>query len=382
MQKKHFVLPKIYCLIFVFAALAASGCFPTVQHEEYITIGALFPLTGSSSDAGHRAINGLHLAVEEINADGGILGKKLDVIVLNDKGDEEEIVRQYGILKEKKVIAVIGSNYSNMTLALAKAAEADGIPIISPTASHPEITQGRKNVFRAIFLDDHQAEVMAEFAYHTLNTKTVVAFRNTADDGFGHLTEVFAKTFEDFGGKMTAVEPYDSDDDFAEMLEKYRTAPPDAFYCPDDFIPASKLVNTVYEMGLGNIPLLGSDAWDGLLIYAVNTDAMNNVYFPAPFAIDDDDPIVARFVKDFYTAFSQTPLTDSANTYTCVYILAEAVKKAGSTNAEDIIAAMKTNELHTVIGRIKFDENNNPNSNVYVTQIKGGVYSTYKKIER
>jgi branched-chain amino acid transport system substrate-binding protein len=369
------------CLLFiVFVIIAANGCTLKTEKQEYITIGALLPLTGVDSDEGLRALNGLQLAKEEINEAGGVLGKKLDIIVFNDRGDEEYIVQQYNALKEKGVIAVIGSSYSNVTLALVKEAEKDGLPIISPTASHPSVTKGRRNVFRAIFIDDYQAEVMALFARGSLNARTAVILNNDANDGFKLISEVFAKSFTDRGGRIMAVEHYSPVDNFEDILKKYAANPPDVIFCPEDYVPAARLVNAVYETGLTNTRILGSDAWDGLLAYVYHQEAMENAYYSAPFSFDDKDIGVKKFVKSYFESFSQMPLSGSASAYTSVYILSEAIKKAGNTDKNDIISAVKTNELDLITGRIKYDENNNPRTNVYVIQIKGGEYSTYEKL--
>jgi branched-chain amino acid transport system substrate-binding protein len=370
---------KTICFMFLIVVMA-NGCVLKPEQEEYITIGALLPLTGEDSDEGLRALNGLQLAKEEINESGGVLGKKLDVIVLNDRGDENYIVQQYNALKERGVIAVIGSSYSGVTLALAKEAEKDGLPVISPTASDPEVTRGRKNVFRAIFIDDYQAEAMAQFARASLKAETALVLTNVTSDSFKRASEVFTRSFADRSGQVAAVEPYTSGDDFADILGKYTAAQPGVIFCPEDYSPAAKLVNTAFETGLNNTCILGSDAWDGLLVYVYQPEAMENVYYSAPFSFDDKDSNVSWFVRNYFNSFSQMPLSGSAGAYTCVYILAEAIKKAGNTDKNDIISAIKANELDLITGHIKYDENNNPHSNVYVIQIKGGEYTTYEKL--
>jgi len=372
---------KTICFLFLaIIIIAANGCVPKTENQEYFTIGALLPLTGEDSDEGFRALNGLYLAKKEINENGGILGKKLDVIILNDRGDEEYIVRQYNTLKEKGVIAIIGSSYSRVTIALAKAAEKDGMPIISPTASNPDVTKNRKNVFRAIFIDDYQAEVMAYFARNSLNAKMAVVLSNKADDNFNRLNEVFIESFTERGGRITAIEPYLSNDDFKGILRKYAANPPEVIFCPEDYVNAAKLINDVYEAGFINTHILGSDAWDGLLAYIKYPQAMNNVYYSAPFSFDDQDAKVVQFVRKYFDCFSQMPLSGSASAYTCVYILSEAIKKAGNAGNEKIVSAIKENELDSIIGHIRFDENNNPRTNVYIIHLKGGEYSTYEKL--
>jgi branched-chain amino acid transport system substrate-binding protein len=372
---------KTICVLFLTVIIVATaGCTAKPAQQEYITIGALLPLTGEDSDEGFRALNGLYLAKKEINENGGIMGKKLDVIILNDRGDEEYITQQYNKLKEKGVSAIIGSSYSGVTIALAKAAEKDGIPIISPTASNLNVTKDRKNVFRAIFIDDYQAEVMAYFAYNSLSAKTAVILNNKANGSFDRLVEVFTQSFKERGGRIMAVESYSTWNDFAGIMRKYTANPPDVIFCPEDYVPAAKLVNIVYEAGLVNTRILGSDAWDGLLAYVYHPDAMKNVYYSAPFSFDDQEPNVVQFVRNYFDCFSQMPLSGSACAYTCVYILSEAIKKAGNVGKDAVISAIKENEVDSIIGRIQFDENNNPHTYVYVIQLKGGEYSTYEKL--
>jgi branched-chain amino acid transport system substrate-binding protein len=376
-------MPKYKLLLLALVMVAVNGCTPETKRQEYITIGALLPLTGEDSDEGLRALNGLQLAKEEINENGGILGKKLDIIVLNDMGDEEYIVQQYNALKEKGVTAVIGSSYSGVTLALAKASEKDGLPVISPTASNPEVTRGRRNVFRAIFIDDYQAEAMAQFARVSLNAKTAVVFCDMNSDSFKHTAEVFTRSFTDRGGQVTAFDYFSDEDNlpvlFAALLRKYASNPPDVIFCPENYLPAAVLVNTAYETGFDNY-ILGSDAWDGLLAYVYHPNAMENVFYSAPFSFDDKDAGVSEFVRNYFESFSQMPLSGSAAAYNCVYILSQAINKAGNTDKNDIISAIKSNEFNLKTGRVKYDENNNPRVNVYVIQIKGGEYTTYEKL--
>lgn len=360
---------------------AITGCGSKSQPQEFITLGALLPLCGEDADEGLRAYNGLMLAKEEINRAGGILGKMLDIIVLNDFGNEEYVVQQYNVLMEKNVAAIIGSSYSDVTMALAEAAEKDGIPVISPSASSPGITQGRKNIFRAIFIDDYQAEVMAYFAHDSLNAQTAVVLENAHADNFMQTARAFCDAFRNYGGSIIAVESYSNESEFARILGKYAGSSfPDVFYCSESFTPAVALVNTAYDLGFTDTPILGSDSWDGILTYLIHPEAMKNVYYTSPFLFDDQDDDVKRFVRDYFRGFSQMPLSGSATAYTCVYILAEAIRKAGNTSPDSIISAIKGNELDMITGRILFDENNNPRTNVYIIRIEGGVYSTYKKI--
>jgi branched-chain amino acid transport system substrate-binding protein len=364
---------------FFFFAFCAGGCSKK-EYVEPITIGALLPLTGEDFDEGLRALNGLQLAKTEINESGGILGKKLNIIVLNDKGDEEYILQQYNVLKKRGVAAIVGSSYSGVSKALAKEAAKDGIPVISPTASSPDVTKGHYNVFRAIFIDDYQAEVMAKFAKRSLKAKTAVVLYNSSNGSFKQAAEIFAKNFKDYGGQVVAIKSYVSESKYKSLLKEYMYNPPDVFYCPENYAPAAKFVNAVFELGMDSTYVLGSDAWDGILSHVSEPEARKRVYYTAPFSFDDPDPKVEKFVRNYFSTFDQMPLAGSACAYTSVYILAEAIKKTGGTKHDEIVRAMKENELSTIIGNVKFDMDNNPRTNVYVIQIRDGIYSVYEKM--
>jgi len=148
-----FYTTPVYLLLLV---LFLSGCSLGKEKQEYLTIGALLPLTGPDSEEGVRSLNGLQLAKQEINKNGGILGKKLDIIVLNDEGSDYFALQQYNELKNKDVKAIIGSCSENVTMVLAKACAADNIPIFSPSDAHllfnnenGNITDFEKNFFNA-----------------------------------------------------------------------------------------------------------------------------------------------------------------------------------------------------------------------------------------
>ena len=194
------------------------------------------------------------------------------------------------------------------------------------------------------------------------------------------MSDIFTGTFTNLGGVITAVEAYSSGDEFERILRRHSRNKPDVIFCPEDYASAAKLINIAYETGFSGVNILGIDAWDGILVYVSNPEAMKNIFYSAPFSFDDQDEEVVRFVRNYFAAFSQMPMSGSATAYTCVYILTEAIKTAGSTDKHDLIRAIKNNELNVITGHIKFDEENNPHTNVYIIQIDGGVYSTYEKI--
>ncbi|MCL2182205.1 MAG: ABC transporter substrate-binding protein [Chitinispirillia bacterium] len=357
------------------------------KQQQYILIGALFPLTGGHCDEGIRAFNGLQQARSDINDAGGVLGKKLDIIILDDKGDEEYVVRQYQALKERGVAAVIGSSFSDVTMALARAAEGDGIPIISPTATNPAVTEGRRNVFRVTYLDDVQAAVVAGFALRTLSAKTALVIRG--DSRFDALADVFSAAFNEGGGRVAGAERYTGPAQFDDILKKYKSRRPDVIFCAADYVDAAQLAEAVHSAGFEGTRLLGTDAWDGILSFAHNIDAMERVYYAAPFAFDEPDPKITRFSQAYFDNFSYTPISTAALTYSAVQILVAAMEKHGTEaggvkpGSASLVDVIRGSEFDIITGKIRFDENNNPispDSYVHIMQIKGGYYASVEKI--
>jgi branched-chain amino acid transport system substrate-binding protein len=324
----------------------------------------------------------LQLAKKEINENGGVLGKPLDVIVLNDRGDTGYVVEQYRALREKGAIAIVGSVFSDVTLALAKAAEKDGIPIISPTASNPEVTKGRKNVFRVMFLDNQQAEALAAFSRNKLGARTALVI--SGDKRYEVLSDIFENTFRAKGGQIIARERYSCPSDFDSILKKYKKNQPDVIFSPTDYIVAAKLAEAAHRAELDRTKLVGTDAWDGILAFLHEPSIMDRVYYASPFAYDDNVQMITQFSQKYFDLFSFMPLSTSALSYSALQVLVQGIEKAQSTDSEAIAAAMRANVIDIITGQIAYDKDNNsssPHSNVYIMRFKDDYYSSFEKIQ-
>lgn len=373
---------KIFNMILlIFISILMVSCSKPPDETNYISIGAVFPLTGEDSDEGLRAYNGIRLATDEINANGGILGKSLDFTILNDQGDEAVIVEQYKKLKENNVSAIIGSSYSGVSIAMAKEAFADNMPMISTTASSPELTVGRPNVFRTVYIDDYQAQVMAKFALTTLNAKTAAVLYNNDVSASLYLAEIFKTSFEASGGTVVFIGGYDSSDTkFETIVNQFINNEPDVIFCTENNNNIAKLLTYAYYNDIRKTSFLGTDMWDGLTAYITTHEPLNNAYFCKSFLSDDTDERTQEFVKKYREAFNEPPLAGSAIAYDTVYVLAEAIKNAGSTDREKIIEELKATDLSAVTGRITYDQNNNPTKDAYIVGFQRGQYTTFEKI--
>ena len=177
---------------------------PAAAEAETIKIGALGPLTGSVAIYGISATNGLKLAVDEINANGGILGKQIELNLLDEKGDSTEAVNAYNKLVDWGMVALIGDITSKPSVAVAEVAAQDGIPMITPTGTQLNITEAGSNVFRVCFTDPYQGEVLAKFTKDKLAAKTVAIISNNSSDYSDGVANAFAKEAEAQGIQIVA----------------------------------------------------------------------------------------------------------------------------------------------------------------------------------
>lgn len=353
-----------------------------------VLMGVLAPLTGEVSVYGITTKNGIELGAEKINSNGGIDGKNIKLEILDEKGDVAEAVNAYNLLKSKEISALIGDVTSKPTVAVAEIAaqeyaDGEGIPMITATGTTPDITTYGENVFRTCFIDPFQGKVMATFAAENLQAKNVAIMYNTSDDYSKGIADAFEASAKEKGMTVVAKEGYGNDDkDFNTQLTKIQAAKPDAIMIPDYYNRVALIAQQARTAGYTG-PMLGGDGWDGVLgvLDEGNKDVVNNCYFPNHFFVNDTDPIVADFVKSYTEKYGQTPTAFSALGYDSLNIMAEAIKKAGSTDSQAVVAALKGLEYDGVTGHITFDENGDPIKSVAVLEIKDGVISLNSKIE-
>lgn len=356
------------------AAAGASG--------DTIKLGVLAPLTGEVSVYGVAAKNGIDLAVGEINAAGGVLGKQIELMVEDEKGDVAEAVNGYNKLMSKGMVALLGDVTTKPTIAVAELAAADGLPMVTATGTGLSITTYGPNVFRTCFTDPFQGKIMAKFAAETLKAKNIAIIYNTSDDYSTGLVASFEEVAATKGLTIVAKEGYGGDDkDFKAQLTKIAATKPDALFVPDYYSKVSLIATQAREVGYEG-DMLGADGWDGVFgtLDAANKTAVNNSYISNHYSAQDTDPKVADFVKAFTSKYSETPNSFAALGYDTAYMMAQAIEAAGSTDAQAIIDAIKTIEFSGVTGNITFDENNNPIKDATILKLMDGVANFHSKV--
>ena len=376
---------KIKSAIMIGAAVLFTACVgdEKVSETETIKIGGLAPLTGSLAIYGVTTTNGANLAIDEINKNGGILGKKVEYITLDTKGDSTEAVMAYNKLIDRGVSAIIGEITSKPSLAVAEIAAQDNMPMITPTGTQVDITEAGPSIFRVCFTNPYQGKVLAVLAKERLNADTAAIMINNSSDYSDGIAKAFIEQADILGIKITAKEGYaDGDKDFRAQLTKIAAEQPDVLLVPEYYEQASLIATQAREVGVKAV-FIGSDGWDGITktLDSSSYNAIENSYFTNHFSMQDTAPKIQNFLKSYKDTYNEDPSAFSALGYDAVYMVKKAVENAGSTNKEAVVDALKNIEYDGITGYLTFDEHNNPVKAVTILKITNGEYIFDSKIK-
>ncbi|HEY5706137.1 MAG TPA: ABC transporter substrate-binding protein [Terrimicrobiaceae bacterium] len=355
-------------------ALIAPGSAIFAQEE--IAIGEFASLTGGSASFGQSSHKGTALAIDEINAAGGVLGKKLKLITDDDQslaGQPATIVRK--LISQDKVVAVLGEVASSKSLEAAPICQQSKIPMISPASTNPKVTEVGDYIFRVCFIDPFQGTVMSKFA-QSKGWKNVAVLTDVKQDYSVGLAEFFIKDFTASGGKIVKDQKYSTGDkDFKPQLTSIKAAKPDAIFVPGYYAEVSLIAKQARLLGI-KAPLLGGDGWVGDSLLKVAGDSLDGSFFSCHFSSDDKAPKVQEFVKNFKAKYNgEVPDDMAALGYDSAKILADAIKRAGTTEPEklrDAIAATKDHD--GITGKITLDAQRNANKPAVILTIGNGGF--------
>ena len=362
---------------------ACGGAKESSQEAKVMKLGGIGPLTGPLAIYGVTSTNGSKLAFEEINKNGGILGKQVEYIVLDEKGDSTEAVTAYNKLVDEGVVALIGDITSKPSLAVAKVAAQDNLPMITPTGTQFNITEAGPNVFRVCFTDPYQGVVLANFAKNNLNAETAAVVVNNSSDYSDGVAKAFVEQAEKLGLKVVAKEGYsDGDKDFRAQLTKILPTNPDVLVVPDYYEQVALITTQAREVGI-KATFVGPDGWDGVAktLDASAYGAVENSYFTNHYSLQDQSPKVQNFLKAYKEAYNEEPSAFSALSYDAAYMMKAAIEKAGTTDKQAVVDALKNLDYDGVTGHLTFDENNNPVKTVTVLKIVNGEYTFDSVVE-
>jgi branched-chain amino acid transport system substrate-binding protein len=366
-------LPKLLSSILLAAAFGTSPL--TTHAQDEIKVGEFASLTGGSASFGQSSHKGTALAVDEINKAGGVLGKKIHLFTEDDQsqsGQPATIVRK--LISSDKVIAVLGEVASSKSLEAAPICQQNKIPMISPASTNPKVTEVGDFIFRICFIDPFQGTVMAKFAI-SKGWKKVAVLTDVKQDYSVGLAQFFKEGIAKNGGEIVKEQSYSSGDkDFKAQLTSIKASHPDAIFVPGYYAEVALIARQARQLGI-KAPLLGGDGWVGESLLPVGGPALEGCYFSCHFSADDKSPVVQNFVSKYKAKYGNTPDDMAALGYDSAMILADAIKRAGTTDEpalRDAIAATK--DFKAVTGTITLDDKRNATKPAVILAIKDGKY--------
>jgi len=363
--------------ISLFAA-AFLSCRPAEKKTatpEDIAVGVYAATSGSEAAFGQATVQGEKLAAEEINNNGGVLGRKIRLVIEDDQGKAEEAASVVTkLITHDNVLAILGENSSNQSLAAAPIAQAAKVPMISPSSTNPAVTKKGDYIFRVCFTDPYQGKALAIFASKTLHVTTAAILRDNKNDYSVGLAEVIRKEFTTLGGKIVAEQSYaGGDSDFRPQLTAIKGTNPQVLFIPGFYTEVGQIAIQARDLGI-SVPMVGGDGWDSPTVIQIGGKSVDGCYFSDHYFVGEPRPAVQRFVAEIRKRSGQNPDANSALGYDALYVLTNAIKRAGSLDRKairDQIAATK--DYQGVSGVISIGPDRDPIKPVAMIKIDGGT---------
>lgn len=365
----------IVAILMTCLSLTISGCQNGGGDE--ILIGHYGSLTGSQATFGISTDNGIKMAIEELNAAGGINGRKVKLVTYDDKGEAREASTAVTRLVTKDgVVAVIGEVASGLSLAAAPICQEGGVPMISPSSTNPKVTKVGDMIFRVCFIDPFQGKVCAKFAREHESLKASKAAIVT-DQGSPYsvgLEEEFEKSFVDLGGTVVSKQTYQAgDQDYSAQLTSIRAAEPDVIFVPGYYTEVASMILQARKLGMTQ-PFVGADGWDSAKLGEIAGDAINGCFYSNHYSQEDPSPKIQDFIAKYKSKHNEIPDALAALGHDSAMILFDAMKKAGSLEGAAIAAELaKTKDFDGITGKISIDAERNAVKPAVMLEMKNGV---------
>jgi branched-chain amino acid transport system substrate-binding protein len=342
-----------------------------------IKVGEFASLTGKEATFGVSSDEGTVLGVEQINAAGGVLGKKLELHTEDDLSKAGEAATAVNkLISRDGVVAILGEVASSRSLEAAPICQQSQIPMISPSSTNPKVTETGDYIFRVCFIDPFQGTVMANFATKTLKAKKVAIFTDVKSDYSIGLTKFFKQGFLANGGQIVSELDYSGGDkDFKAQLTEIKSANPDAVFVPGYYTDVALICIQAKQLNL-TAPLFGGDGWESDQLVTIGQDAVEGDYFSTHYAPDEDTPQSKSFVAAYEKRFNgKVPDAMAALGFDSVMILADAIKRAGSIDGPKIRDALAaTKDFACATGTTSINSQRDAVKPAVILQVKDGKF--------
>lgn len=363
-------------------SLAACGGGGGASNSDVIRIGVNYELSGQVATYGDASVKGIEMAIEEINAAGGIDGKQIEAIKYDNKSEPAEATTlTTKLASQDKVLTVIGPATSGAFKATIPVANQNKVPIISGSATADDVTlsNGRlqEYVFRTCFSDSYQGTAMANFASQQQHAKTAVIIKDTSSDYAKGLADNFRATFEASGGRIVAEEGYASGEtNFNTIMTRIKSAQSDVIYLPGYYEEVGLAVKQARDLGITQ-PILGGDGFDSpVLLEKAGAAALNDVFYTNHYSsLDDQNSKVQKFIANFREKYGEDPAAFHALGYDTAYFVADAIGRASELTGEAVQQAMtETTDFSGVTGTFGIDPaTHEPIKAALVIELKNGI---------
>ncbi|HTR03501.1 MAG TPA: ABC transporter substrate-binding protein [Thermoanaerobaculia bacterium] len=358
------------------AAFAVSCGAEKPAPLQGIKVGFFGALTGPTATFAISGKNGATLAIEEIDRAGGVLGRPVELLSEDDRGEASEAASAVSkLITRDHVVALIGENASSRSLAAAPIAQSYGVPMISPSSTNVEVTKKGDYIFRVCFIDAYQGKVLAAFARKNLKAQTAAILTDSRSDYSVGLADAFRTAFTGAGGRVVADAKYaEGDSDFSAQLTALTPSNPDVLFVPGYYTDAGLIARQARSLGV-KATLLGADGWDSPKLVEIGGEAMEGAYLSNHYSVDDPSPAVRRFVEAYEAKYGAEPDSIAATSYDAMRLLADAITRAGSTEGRRVRDALAaTKNFAGVTGTITMDSDRNPIKPAVVLKVVGGRF--------
>ena len=348
MKKKLLLVFVALLMIVPLAACSSKGS------DDAYRFGHIGPLSGAAAIYGKATDNGAKLAIDEINAAGGINGKQIEYSSQDDEHDAEKSVNAFNKLKDWNMQVLVGTTTTAPAIAVSDEAKASSVFMLTPSASSPDVVKGKDNVFQMCFTDPNQGTASADYiSTQKLGSKIAIIYNN-ADAYSKGIYDKFKAEAAAKGLEVVSEQTFTDDTtDFSVQLQDAKSKDADLVFLPIYYTPASLILKQAADMQYAP-KFFGVDGMDGILtLEGFDTKLAEGVMLLTPFSADATDELTVNFVKNYKEKYGETPNQFAADAYDCVYALKAAIEKAGVETTDDAAAACA--KLVKVFNELKFD---------------------------
>lgn len=368
MSAKTLVLGVFSCAVVVFA-------YPNAPAQETIRIAGIYAVTGAAAPSNASSLQGARLAVKEVNRTGGVLGKPLEMLEIDNLstpiGSKVAADRAVGM----GAVAILGSAWSSHSLAVARVAQKRSIPMVTNVSTHPDVTRVGSFIFRVCFTDIFQARVMAQFARRDLGVGTAVVMQDITSDYSLGLASAFQRSFEAKGGKVLLNIDYKHNQEhFDDMVVRAREAGPESVFIPG-YDESGTIIRKARKAGLDCV-FLGGDGWETKAMFDRGGRALGNGYFCTHWAEEVGTKESREFVRLYRqegNGANRPVMAAAALAYDAVMLLADALDRAGTTESRALRKTLaRTQGFDGVTGNLSFDRYGDPIKEAVIMELSNG----------